>query len=193
MFSPEPWARAFLRQPKTAEESENALEILKLYCRAALMIPGELAGLNDARRFARVIDRSLEEAGFAGDSGRRADLLAAAKYARNFFLLMVRKGCFCQYKKIVGRIRRIIDEDNGTVQAALETPFEPDPGFVELVKQRLLKKTKARNIELSFCLSPELAGGFRIRMGSVLLDGSLKTRLAKMASDFGGESYSRQM
>ncbi|MDR0586693.1 MAG: F0F1 ATP synthase subunit delta [Treponema sp.] len=193
MFSPEPWAHAFLRQMKTAEESESALEALKLYCRAALMIPGELAGLNDARRFARVIDRSLEQAGFAGDSGRRADLFAAVKYARNFFLLMVRKGCLYQYKKIVSRIRRVIDENNGTVQAALEAPFEPDPGFMELIKQRLLKKTKARKIELGFYLSPELAGGFKIRMGSVLLDGSLKARIAKMASDFGGESYSRQM
>ena len=191
MFSPEPWARAFLRQMKTAEESENALEALKLYCRAALMIPGELAGLNDARRFARVIDRSLEQAGFVGDA--RGDLFAAAKYARNFFLLMVRKGCLYQYKKIVSRIRRIIDENNGTVQAALEAPFEPDPGFMELIKQRLLKKTKARKIELVFYLSPELAGCFKIRMGSVLFDGSLKARIAKMASDFGGENYSRQM
>lgn len=208
MFSPEPWARAFLRRPKTAEESETAFEILKLYCRAALTIPGELAGLNDARRFARIIDRSLEEAGlwnkpqlvsqarpvpqadFAGDS---ADLLDAAKYARNFFLLMIRKGCFYQYKKIIGRIRRIIDENNGTVQAALEAPFEPDPRFMELLKQRLLEKTKARKIELGFRLSPDLIGGFRIRMGSVLLDGSLKARLAKMASDFGGERFFRQM
>jgi hypothetical protein len=196
MFSPEPWARAFLRQPKTAEESENAFEILKLYCRAALMIPGELAGLNDARRFARIIDRSLEETGlvpqadFAGDPG---DLPAAAKYSRNFFLLMIRKGCFYQYKKIVGRIRKIMDENRRTVQAVLEAPFEPDPGFIESVKQRLLEKTKARKIELDFHLSPELIGGFRIRMGSVLLDGSLRARLAKMASDFGGERYSRQM
>jgi F0F1-type ATP synthase delta subunit len=179
MFSPEPWARAFLRA-KTAEESESAFEILKLYCRAALAIPGEVAGFNDARRFAVIIDRALEKT--------VPDMPDAAAYARNFFLLMIRKGCLYHYKKIVARIRKIMDENRGTVQAVLEAPFEPDAAFTDLVKQRLLAKTKARQIELGFRLSPELIGGFRIRMGSLLLDGSLEARLAKMASDFGGEN-----
>jgi F-type H+-transporting ATPase subunit delta len=179
MFSPEPWARAFLRAMPPAEESENAFEILKAYCRAALLVPGEVAGLNDAKRFAAVIDRALEKAGAS----------PAARYARDFFLLMVRKGRFCRYKKINARIRRLIDENRGTVQAVLEAPFEPDAAFTGLVRRRLLEKTKAREIKLDFCLSPELIGGFRIRMGSVLLDGSLKTRLSQMASDFGGDNY----
>ncbi|MDR2767847.1 MAG: F0F1 ATP synthase subunit delta [Treponema sp.] len=180
MFTPEPWARAFLRAMPSKTAEDDALEILALYCRAGLMVPGEITGLNDARRFAGIIDRSLEKAG-------SPDVLDAAQYARNFFLLMIRKGCLYQYKKITARIRKIIDEKRGTVQAVLEAPFEPDAGFIESVQQRLLEKTKARKIELDFCLSPELIGGFRIRMGSVLLDGSLKARLAKMAFDFGGE------
>jgi F-type H+-transporting ATPase subunit delta len=176
MFSPEPWARAFLRG-LAAEESESAFEVLKLYCHAGLMIPGEVTGLNGARRFAPIIDRALKQAGLTG--------VRAAAYARNFFLLMIRRGCLYQYKKIVARIQNNIDQNNGTVRAALETPFEAEPEFIELVKQSLLKKTNARDIRLRSCLFPELVGGFRIRMGSVLLDGSLSTRLAKMASDLG--------
>ncbi|MDR0402654.1 MAG: F0F1 ATP synthase subunit delta [Treponema sp.] len=179
MFRPEPWARAFLRGLEP-EESGRAFEALKLYCAAALTIPGEAAGLNDAKRFAVIIDRTLEKAGLSGPDAR------AAAYARNFFLLMVRKGCLYQHKKIAGRIRDILDKNEGTVRAVLEAPFEPDAAFIESLKQRLGKKMNAGNVELSCCLFPELVGGFRIRIGSALFDESLKTRLAKMASDLGG-------
>jgi F0F1-type ATP synthase delta subunit len=182
MFSAEPWARAFLRD-LAAEESETAFEALKLYCQAGLMVPGEVAGLNDARRFARVIDRTLEKAGLVSHAG--SDGADMAGYARNFFLLMIRRGCFCHYKKITGRIQDIIDKNNGSFRASLEVPFEPDPAFLELVKRRLLTKTGAREVTLRYTLVPELVGGFRIRMGNVILDGSLRSRLARMAADLG--------
>ncbi|MDR1507241.1 MAG: F0F1 ATP synthase subunit delta [Treponema sp.] len=186
MFRAEPWADAFLRAmpAEAAGQNENAFEALKRYCRAALMIPGEPAGTTAAGRLAKVVGRALEKAGY----GAPDSAAAGARYAGDFFLLMVRKGRFREYKKIISRIRERMDKNNGTVRALLETPFEPDAGFIELVKQRLRKKTNAREIVICSKIIPELIGGFRVRMGSVLLDGSLKTRLVKMASKLGREN-----
>jgi F0F1-type ATP synthase delta subunit len=181
MFSAESWARAFIQAfPKTdgiedAAPLEAALEILRVYCRAGLLIPGELSGLNDAARAARLVDAALEKAGMNADG--------AALYARRFFLLMVKKGSFGHYKKIITRIKKLINEKKGLVEAVLETPFEADEGFLQYVRQCLLEKTKAREIKINACVVPELLGGIRFRIGSVLFDGSLKTRLEKMAAN----------
>jgi F-type H+-transporting ATPase subunit delta len=181
MFSAESWARAFIQAFPNAEGAEDAgqleaaLESLRAYCHAGLLIPGELSGLNDAARAARLVDTALEKAGMDADT--------AALYARRFFLLMVRKGSFGHYKKIVTRIKKLINEKKGLVEAALETPFEADEGFLEQVRQYLLEKTKAREIKIKARTVPELIGGLRFRIGSVLFDGSLKTRLEKMAAN----------
>jgi F-type H+-transporting ATPase subunit delta len=176
MFRAEPWAEAFLRAVAPPDGAE-ALEVLRVYCIAGLLVPGELSGLGDAERFCRIIDSARKKCGADTPS---ADI---ALIARNFFLLMVRKGCFHQYKKITVQIQKLINARKGIAEAVLETPFEPDAGFIDAVKNDLLKKTGAKEIHIIPRLVPALIGGLRIRMDGVLFDGSLEARLKRMAAD----------
>jgi hypothetical protein len=185
MFRAEPWAEAFLRVIP-APQTEEALDILRVYCRAGLLVPGELSGLGDAERFCRIIDTAWKKCGApaggtAVDGG--PDAGKAAELAGNFFLLMVRKGCFHQYKKITVQIQKCINERKGIAEAVLEVPFEPDADFIETVKNHLLKKTGAKEIHITPHLVPALIGGLRIRMNGVLFDGSLDARLKRMTAD----------
>jgi F-type H+-transporting ATPase subunit delta len=186
-FSAEPWARAFLEAFArknafpvhwTERESDlagEALEALCVYNAAGCSVPGELSGFSDAVKFAPVIDAALAKTGTAANG--------AAVYARGFFLLMIKKGCFCHHKKIEERIQNLINEKKGRVEAVLETPFEADSAFVASVEQILLQKFRAREITVKTRLVPDLVGGLRLRMGSILFDGSLKTRLERMKAD----------
>ena len=55
MFRPENWATAFVHAAKTPLAAEEALEYLKIFCFAALSLPGDLSGRNDADRLGRSI------------------------------------------------------------------------------------------------------------------------------------------
>lgn len=180
MFSAEPWARAFIaafpfsdaQNGETAPEA--ALDILELYCRAALRVPGKLSGLAAASRLARLVDAAIAKA---------LPENAGALYARNFFLLMIRKGCFYRHSSVIRQIRKLVNEHNGLEEIVLETPFECDSAFLESVKRELLRKIGARGIELESRVVSGLKGGLRLRMGSFLFDGSLRARMEQMTAD----------
>ena len=195
MFSADPWARAFTAafplpdgQAGDSHETaalEESLAILRVYCRAALSVPGKLSGLNGAGRIAPLIGAALAKAGLAASSGGRGadNSIAAAAYARNFFLLMVQKGRFQQYRAIVNLIQKLIDKRKGRVEVILEAPFEGDPAFLESVRQTLLQKIPAREITVKPRLVPGLVGGIRLLAGSILFDGSLRARMEQMTAD----------
>jgi F0F1-type ATP synthase delta subunit len=182
MFFAEPWARAFIAAfPFSAGAEmtlEAALDVLELYCHAALRIPGKLFGRAAASRLAPLVGAALAKA---------LPESAGALYAENFFLLMVRKGCFYRYPSIIKQIRKLVNEHNGLKEIVLEAPFECNSVFLESIKGELLQKTGARKIKLESRVVSGLEGGLRLRMGSFLFDGSLRARMEQMAADLSAE------
>jgi ATP synthase F1 delta subunit len=189
MFRAEPWARAFMNglettdhtevhgREKTAVNPEDALGAFRAYCLAGLSVPGELSGFADAKRFEAYIDDARNK---CGDS-------AAALYAEKFFLLMVKKGHFHQYKKIAREIEILINEKNGIAEADMEAPFDcagkDGEDFLGEVESILKKKIGAKKVAVRTRLVPDLIAGVRIRVGGRIFDGSLKTRLQRMTEE----------
>jgi hypothetical protein len=178
-FRPEPWANAFVIVSGTTAAAEESLEYLRVFCRAALSLPGDLSGRNDADRLGRSIEAALARVSRDNAGGD------PAVPAKRFVQLMLRKHCFFQYKRIIREIEKIICKQKGIEEVFIETAVEPEDSFLETVRARAKDMTRAKEVKLTRRLIPELIVGFRILWGSVLFDSSVKRRLQKMAGDLG--------
>jgi F-type H+-transporting ATPase subunit delta len=198
MFRVEPWAEAFtgtaVLAPEDQEEelslTAEALEYLRLFCRSALLLSGDLSGRGDADRIDGSIQRALEKQDLSGPASSRSK--AAAEAARRFILLMIRKGRFHQHKRIILGIEKIINRRKGLEEVIVETAVEPDEQLLSAVREKAAALTGAREIKTTVRVIPSLIGGVRLRIGSMLFDGSIKTQLKKMASDISGAQLSRR-
>jgi len=178
-FRPDPWAETFVKEAGTPSVAEEALEQLKVFCRAALTLPGDLSGKNDADRLGRAITAALERCDGI-DAGSVSTVLAA-----RFVQQMLRKDCFHQYKKIIRKIQKNINKAKGIEEMAMEAAAEPTGEFLAGLEEKAKIMAGAREVQLTVRLIPELIGGFRLRWESLLFDGSVKRQLQKMAEDIG--------
>jgi hypothetical protein len=182
-FRPEPWAEAFVNAAGSASAAEEALGNLRVFCRAALMLPGDLSGRNDANRLGRCITAALALASGRGAAERmpRSDGTDAAGFASRFIQLMLRKNCFYYYKRILREIEKAIYKQKGIEEVIVETAVEPEGGILETVREKALHLTGAKDIKLTLRVIPDLIGGIRLRWGSIVFDDSIKWRLGKLA------------
>ena len=67
--------------------------------------------------------------------------------------------------------------------AKVEGAVESSPAQVAEIKANLEKRYGA-GLNVSYVVNPSLIGGLRIQVGSDLYDGSVKTRLEKLAQSF---------
>jgi len=181
-FRPEPWAEAFMSAAGSASVAEEALEDLRVFCHAALMLPGDLSGRNDADRLGRCITAALVSISKATPA-RKGNEQDVAVFASRFIQLMMRNRCFYQYQGIVREIEKAINKQNEIEEVIIETAEELQEGILEAVKEKALRLTGAKGIKLILRVIPDLIGGIRLRWGSIVLDGSIKWRLEKMAED----------
>lgn len=189
MFRAEPWAEAFTGtaalSPEDPEEglslTAEALEYLRLFCRFALLLPGDLSGRGDAGRMDASIQRALEKQSCSGP---------AADTARRFILLMIRRGCFHQHKRIILEIEKIIYRRKGLKEVIVETAVDPGEQLLSAARKKAALLTGAREIKTTIRIIPSLIGGVRLRIGSVLFDGSIKGQLKKMAADLSAADLS---
>ena len=187
MYKPESWAEAFVNTAGTAGMAEEALEILKVFCRAALRAPGYLSGTNDANRFGKTIQNALIKCSKqkAENSIQSADPQSkqSLELAERFILLMLQKKCFKQYKEIINRIEKRINGLNGIEEVTVESPVKMDGSFIADIKEKAKYLTGAKAVKISVHLVPELIGGLRIRFGSRVFDGTIKHALYTMATN----------
>ncbi|MCL1928979.1 MAG: F0F1 ATP synthase subunit delta [Treponema sp.] len=192
MFRPEPWAEAFVKAAGTPLGAKDALEYLKVFCRAALALPGDLSGKNDADRLGKIIKAALARTGFAAEScaenqgGSAGEVLKdTIELAERFVQLMLRKKCFHRYKGIIREIEKIIHKKMGIEEVFVEAAVDLGEDLVTVLKEKAKQLSGAKDIIFSIRLIPDLIGGFRIRWGSMLFDGSIKGQLQKMTADLG--------
>ena len=74
---------------------------------------------------------------------------------------------------------KICDKNSGSARAFLETAHEPADGLLEIVAERMQKRT-GKPINLEHTLKPELLGGFRIWCEGRLIDNSAAGRLVRL-------------
>ncbi len=97
----------------------------------------------------------------------------------NFLELLVEKGRMPE----VFRIRREFDElwkkENRRLDVTVTSAIELDPGVVGKIGEEVERQT-GEKVELSSEVDNEILGGIVLRVGNMVLDASIRTRLEKL-------------
>jgi len=98
---------------------------------------------------------------------------------RNFLGLLTSKGRLMFITEIYREFELLIDQEKGRLRAVL-TSAAPLPGqMIERVKGTL-ERVLGKEVMLRVEENPELIGGVVAQVGSLVFDGSIKTRLEQM-------------
>jgi len=87
------------------------------------------------------------------------------------------------YVEILSRMHRLVKLEMARRTAKVEGATESSPAQMAEIKSNLEKRYGA-GLNVSYVVNPALIGGLRIQVGSDLYDGSVKTRLEKLAQSF---------
>jgi F-type H+-transporting ATPase subunit delta len=81
------------------------------------------------------------------------------------------------------RIKREFDslwaEENKLLPVTVTSAIELDEGFVDEIGKRIEDQT-GRKVELSSNVDPEVLGGLMVRVGNMVLDGTVRNRLERL-------------
>jgi F-type H+-transporting ATPase subunit delta len=87
------------------------------------------------------------------------------------------------YVQILSRLHRLVELDVQQRTARVESA-EPLPAGLQTEVTGRIKKNYGDGLDISFSQNPALIGGLKIRVGSDLYDGSVKTKLERLAASF---------
>jgi len=190
MFSQQRWAEALVNTMGT--QADEALQILKILVSWINKLSGSTgpgsAGSGDTMFYnvmsgnaifgeipARRTEAILKTAGSLTGMAGKVPYEGASSLA----VLMIRKNCFRHSHRIMDAIQNLLDRNNKTVNAVLESVNPPD-GIEVFLIEAVKKRTGAEKINLEHKIRPELIGGYRLRIGDDVIDASILSQLKQM-------------
>ena len=102
--------------------------------------------------------------------------------ALNLAVLLIRREQGAIVSGIEREFRRLVNDYRNVAVAEVTTAIELDGPQRDLVKERLQLITH-KTIDLQTRVDSSILGGFVARVGDILIDASLKTKLASMRQD----------
>ena len=170
MFHSNRWAEAFVRV-----SGENAVAVFA--CFKALIPPlKSMRGVVLNRGAAPWIEKLLREsAGTAKDP--------AVECSIRFITLLVEKNCFRHIDSVLQKIEQRMDEQMGILDVIAESAVPMNSGFEEEIRRLIMERTGATGVKMKTKVTPDLLGGYRLRIGGFCVDASLKGQLEQMKED----------
>jgi F-type H+-transporting ATPase subunit delta len=101
-------------------------------------------------------------------------------YTRNFLMLLVDRGRIVFVERIFQHFQELVRQLNQTVLAQVTTAVPLSDAQQESIRQKVLTITQARQVELDVKVEPDLIGGVIIRVGSQVIDVSLRGQLRQI-------------
>jgi F-type H+-transporting ATPase subunit delta len=99
----------------------------------------------------------------------------------NLLALILRRRRVDQLPRIAREFKRLYNKKMGIVEAIATSAAELDEAELSALRARLEQMTSAK-IELSTNVDPSLLGGVQVRLGDLLIDGSVRGRLEQLRS-----------
>ncbi len=106
---------------------------------------------------------------------------APSPVLRNFALLLLERRRIGKLPMIARAYQEMVDVQLGRVRAAV-TSAKPLDATAQGEIQRALERRTGKKVIMNTSVDPELIGGVVARVGDLVLDGSLRTRLATLGS-----------
>lgn len=133
---------------------------------------GELFKLIDVPKIDREEKQKILETIFGG---KIADELTG------LFLLLVEKGRFKDTGRVLEYFLLRVKEEKKIGIAKVVSAMELTDGQKTKIEKRLLETTMYVSFEVEYLVNPSLIGGLTIQIGDRIVDGSIRTKLEKLA------------
>ena len=144
------------------------------------------SALADSRELAQLVTSPLvgrDEAGkaFAAIAGQ----LNLDPVTANFLGVIARNGRKDQLPQVIRFFRRLSAEHRGETTAEVVSARPLSDGQMKQLKAQL-KSRAGRDVAIDARTDPEILGGLIVKMGSQMIDSSLKTKLNRLAQAMKG-------
>lgn len=140
----------------------------------------------DSRDFAELIASpvvSREEAGQA--LAALAPQLGLDPITTNFVGVLARNGRKSQLRAVIRAFGRLAAEHRGETVAEVVTARPLNDDQVEQLKQQLRARA-GRDVSIDAEVNPDILGGIVVKLGSQMIDASIRTKLNRLASAMKG-------
>ena len=101
-------------------------------------------------------------------------------FTKNFLLLLVDRGRILFLESICKQFQALVRQLNQTVLAEVTTASPLSDAQLESIRQKVVNMTQARQVDLDVRLDPEILGGVIIKVGSQIVDVSLRGQLRRI-------------
>ena len=115
-----------------------------------------------------------------------ADRLSLSEITVNFILVLLEYGRIGEYDEYVEAYTQVTDLRAGIVRGVVTSARSLD-GEVRNRLESVLSEISDAQVRLSYEEDDSLIGGLRIRIGSVIYDGSIRTQLEEVRRRIGGD------
>jgi hypothetical protein len=176
MFQADRWAVAFTEL--CGKDLDEGLEAARVFIACAEGIRGRVSGTPTAVRVETMLRGAVKQAGFGPDN-------RGVELAVRFLAYLIRKDYFKHRQILLNEIERAANRMKGITRVKVETPGPLTADFKEKLITALKSRTGAREIILESRIVPELIAGYRVFIGSNLLDTSLREQMRNLGSDLG--------
>jgi len=142
--------------------------------------------LLDSKDFAELIGSPLVDRDQAG----KAFAALAAQFGldpitTNFLGVLARNGRKRELRAIIRAFRRIAADHRGEATAEVTTAHPLKDDQVAALKQQLRARA-GREVTLELAVDPAILGGITVKLGSQMIDASIRTKLNRLASAMKG-------
>ena len=114
----------------------------------------------------------------------------AVPQVKNLVGLVLRRGRLDALPDIAREFGRLHNRREGIVEATATSAMALDDAEIAALRKRLEKLTSGR-VELELNVDPRLLGGVQVRLGDLLIDGSVLGRLERLRSRLASGSLAR--
>ncbi|MFP5319743.1 MAG: F0F1 ATP synthase subunit delta [Acidimicrobiia bacterium] len=142
--------------------------------------------LADSRDFHQLVTSPLVDRDEAGDAfAAIAEELKLDPITTNFLGVLAKNGRKAQLQPVIRLFRRLAAEHRGETTAEVVTAHPLTDDQVAELKAKL-KARAGREVTIDARTDPQILGGLIVKMGSQMIDSSLKTKLNRLAQAMKG-------
>jgi F-type H+-transporting ATPase subunit delta len=144
------------------------------------------SALLDSREFAELVQSPLVGRDDAGKAfSALANQLGLDPLAANFVGVLARNGRKRELRNVIRAFRRLAAEHRGETTAEVTTAHPLDDDQVAKLKAQLRARA-GRDVAIDARTDPSILGGIVIKLGSEMIDASIRTKLNRLAQAMKG-------
>ena len=105
---------------------------------------------------------------------------AGAPEIRNLLTLLIHRRQLGQLPEVVARYEDLVNQERHVEKATIRTAVPLSAAELALIQRRLAELRHASAVTIDQQVDPSMVGGIVVRIGDILLDGSVDARLATL-------------